>query len=65
MVGTITFVQLLSISRLMSGLAMAAADLIASSTTIKLDRFEVIVPFRPAHAIVNASSPFTSVSAKA
>ena len=63
MVGTITFVQLDSISLRMSGFAIAAALLIASSTMINELLLEVIVPFNPAQATVKASSPRTSISA--
>ena len=64
MVGTITLFQFASISRRISGLAIAAALLIASSTIIKELRLEVIVPFNPAQATVKASSPLISISAK-
>jgi uncharacterized membrane protein (UPF0136 family) len=64
MVGTMTLFQFVSISRLISGFAIAAALLIASSIMIRELRFEVIVPFKPAQATVKASSPRTSISAK-
>ena len=63
MVGTMTLFQFASISRLISGLAIAAALLIASSTMINELRFDVIVPFSPAQATVKASSPLISISA--
>ena len=62
-VGAMTLDHVCSISLLMSGLLMDAADLIGSSISTNCDRFEVMAPLRPPHAMVNASSPAVSIPA--